>query len=583
LHCGNEPVINFISIIHLTFSYVLSFDTCKNEREMQHTPRSSKLFSCLLLLVMISCSKKVAIESINPVPEIVESQPIQRPNIIFIMSDDHAYQAVSAYSDRLIQTPNIDRLAKEGMLFTNACVTNSICAPSRAVILTGKHSHLNGKIDNMFPFDTTNITFPQILHDNGYQTAMFGKLHFGNNPKGFDQFKILPGQGTYYNPDFITKEEGRINVEGYTSDLITDMTLDWLKEDRKEDDPFLLMYLHKAPHREWLPAKRHYTEYINKTFPEPQTLFDDYEGRGSAAKESEMNLLTHMNWAGDSKIPPDVMDELGIPQTARWDKMAFAREVGRQTPEQRADWDKIYNPMIEEFKKNYPNMSEKEKMQWRYQRYMQDYLGSIAAVDEGVGQVLDYLDESGLAENTIVVYTSDQGFYLGEHGWFDKRFIYNESFKTPLLVRWPGVVRAGSKNTQMVQNLDFAQTFLEAAGVDSPEDMQGESLVPLLKEDTNNFRDAAYYHYYEYPSVHMVKRHYAIVTEDYKLAHFYYDVDEWELYDRKKDIHEMTNVYDDPAYANVVVKLKDELAALRVKYKDSEELDQYYIDIKKKD
>jgi arylsulfatase A-like enzyme len=507
-----------------------------------------------------------------------KSQKPTRPNILFIMSDDHAYQAISAYSDELIQTPNIDRVAREGMLFTNACVTNSICAPSRATILTGKHSHLNGKIDNRFPFDTTNVTFPQIMHDQGYQTAMFGKLHFGNNPKGFDQFKILPGQGTYYNPDFITKDSGRIRVEGYTTDLITDMTLDWLDQERKEDQPFLLMYLHKAPHREWLPPPRHYKDYIHKTFREPATLFDNYEGRGRAAKEAEMNLLTHMNWAGDSKIPPEVMDELGIPETAKWDKGAFEREVGRQTPEQRARWDSVYNPMIEEFKQNFPNMTEKEKMQWRYQRYMQDYLGCIAAVDDGVGRVLDYLEANGLAENTIVVYTSDQGFYLGEHGWFDKRFIYNESFKTPLMVRWPGVIKPGSVNTQMVQNLDFAQTFLAAAGIEAPGDMQGESLLPLFAGKGEDFRDAVYYHYYEYPSVHMVKRHYGIVTEDYKLAHFYYDVDEWELYDRKKDLQEMNNVYDDPAYAEVVAELKTKLAELRVKYQDSEELDQFYID-----
>jgi len=494
------------------------------------------------------------------------------------MSDDHAYQAISAYTDHLIQTPNIDRLAKEGMLFTNACVTNSICAPSRAVILSGKHSHLNGKIDNIFPFDTTQITFPQILQNNGYQTAMFGKLHFGNNPKGFDQFKILPGQGWYYNPDFITKHDGRINIEGYTSDIITDMTLDWLKEERNEEEPFLLMYLHKAPHREWLPPKRHYTEYINKTFPEPETLFDDYEGRGRAAKEAEMNLLTHMNWAGDSKIPPAVMEELGIPQTSNWDHGAYQRTVGRLTESQKADWDKIYKPMIEEFTKNYKTMSDTELMKWRYQRYMQDYLGSIAAVDDGVGDVLDYLDESGLAENTIVVYTSDQGFYLGEHGWFDKRFIYNESFKTPLLVRWPGVIEAGSVNTQMVQNLDFATTFLDAAGLEVPADMQGETLVPLFKGQNAGFRDAVYYHYYEYPSVHMVKRHYAIVTEEYKLVHFYYDVDEWELYDRKKDIHEMTNVYNDPAYSTIVSDLTKQLEELRVFYKDSPELDKAYIE-----
>jgi arylsulfatase A-like enzyme len=286
-----------------------------------------------------------------------------------------------------------------------------------------------------------------------------------------------------------------------------------------------------------------------------------------------------MNWAGDSKIRPEIMDELGIQETSNWDKEAYAREVGRQNAQQRAEWDEVYDPINEEFKKNYPNMSREDQMRWRYQRYMQDYLGSIAAVDEGVGKVLDYLDQNGLAENTIVMYTSDQGFYLGEHGWFDKRFIYNESFKTPLLVRWPGTIQAKSVNTQMVQNLDFAQTLLEAAGINAPQDMQGESLIPLFEGNTEGFRDAVYYHYYEYPSVHMVKRHYGIVTEDYKLVHFYYDVDEWELYDRKKDLQEMNNVYDDPAYAGVVKELKVQLDEMRKKYKDSPELDQKYIDM----
>ncbi len=524
------------------------------------------LVSLLLISLLVACDPQV------------EDTP-ERPNILFIMADDHAYQAISAYSDHLIKTPNIDRIAQEGIRFTNACVTNSICAPSRAVILTGKHSHINGKIDNYFPFDTTQITFPQILRNHGYQTAMFGKLHFGNNPKGFDQFMILPGQGKYYNPDFITKDSGTVHIEGYVTDIITDLTLDWLKNDRIEDKPFLLMYLHKAPHREWLPPKRHYTSFLQKTFPEPATLFDDYRGRGSAAKEAEMNILTYMNWAGDSKIPPQVMDELGIAETANWDKNAFIHEVGRQTPDQRADWDEAYNPMIEKFKKKYPNMTAHELMQWRYQRYMQDYLGCIAAVDDGVGRVLDYLDETGLKQNTIVVYTSDQGFYLGEHGWFDKRFIYNESFKTPLLIRWPNVITPHTTNTQMVQNLDFAQTFLEAAGITPPADMQGQSLMPLLKGQTQDFRDAVYYHYYEYPSVHMVKRHYAIVNEDYKLVHFYYDIDEWELYDRKKDTLELNNVYDDPAYANVIKDLKEKLTHLRKQYKDSPELDQKYIDM----
>jgi len=524
-----------------------------------------KLASLAFLVLLFSCQQEKA----------------KRPNILFIMSDDHAYQAISAYDSTLIQTPNIDRIANEGMLFTNACVTNSICAPSRAVILTGKHSHLNGKIDNNFPFDTTQMTFPQLLQDAGYQTAMFGKLHFGNNPKGFDEFQILPGQGRYYNPDFITKKEGKKTITGYVTDIITDLTLNWLQNEREQEKPFFMAYLHKAPHREWLPAERHYKDFTNRVFKEPETLFDDYAGRTRAAHEAEMNLLTHMNWAGDSKIYPAVMDELGIPETANWDKKAFEREVGAMNAEQRAAWDKVYGPMNEQFKKDYPKMSQRDKMKWRYQRYMQDYLGSIASVDEGVGRVLDYLEESGLAENTIVMYTSDQGFYLGEHGWFDKRFIYNESFKTPLLVKWPNVITPGTTNTQMVQNLDFAQTILAAAQVEAPADMQGENLIPLFKGKTDNFREAVYYHYYEYPAVHMVKRHYGIVTEDYKLIHFYDDVDEWELIDRKKDPKELKNVIEDPEYSEILDKLEHDLADLRIKYKDSEDLDQKYIQMYK--
>jgi arylsulfatase A-like enzyme len=502
-----------------------------------------------------------------------------RPNIIFIMADDHAYQAISAYSNRLIETPNIDRIAKMGMRFTNATVTNSICAPSRATILTGKHSHLNGKIDNDFPFDTTNVTFPQLFQDAGYQTAMFGKLHFGNAPKGFDQFKILPGQGSYYNPDFITKNEGTVRIEGYVTDIITDMTLDWLQEERNPEEPFLLFYLHKAPHREWLPAERHLEEFTQRTFPEPATLFDDYSGRGRAAKEAEMNLLKHMNWSGDSKIYPSVMRELGIPQTSAWDTMAFSREVGRLTPAQLANWTRSYDKVNAALKESFPSMGEKEKMQWRYQRYMQDYLGTIRAVDENVGRVLDYLEANNLMDNTLIVYTSDQGFYLGEHGWFDKRFVYDESFKTPLLVAWPGKIAPKSTSTTMVQNLDYAQTFLEAAGIPAPADMQGESLLPLLTGHPEAWtRDAVYYHYYEYPAVHMVKRHYAVVTEQYKLVHYYYDTDEWELIDRIKDPQELRNVYDDPTYAPAVAELHRKLEALRKQYGDNSEISQGYLD-----
>ncbi|MCW0483741.1 sulfatase [Prolixibacteraceae bacterium A06] len=506
-----------------------------------------------------------------------KEQQDRRPNIVFIMSDDHAYQAISAYSNRLIETPNIDRLAKEGMLFTNACVTNSICAPSRATILTGKHTHIHGKIDNNFPFDTTNVTFPQLLHRAGYQTAMFGKLHFGNNPKGFDEFMILPDQGDYYNPDFITNR-GDTAITGYVTDIITDLTLDWMKNRRKKEQPFLLMYLQKAPHREWIPAERHYREFTKKTFPEPETLFDNYEGRGTAAKTAEMNLLHHMTISADNKIYPEVAEELGIREASNWGKNVFLQKYKRLNEAQKEQYDEVYGPINEAFKKAYPALNDEDLMRWKYQRYMQDYLACIAAVDENVGRVLDYLDENGLRENTIVVYTSDQGFYLGEHGWFDKRFIYDESFKTPLLVRWPEKIEAGSTSDEMVQNLDFAQTFLEAAGLPQPADMQGESLVPLLEGKSEQWtRDAVYYHYYEYPGFHMVKRHYGIVTTEYKLAHFYYDVDEWELYDRKNDPFELNNVYSDPAYAAVVDKLKDQLAELRVKYKDSEELDQRFI------
>lgn len=502
----------------------------------------------------------------------------ERPNIIFIMSDDHAYQAISAYDNSLIETPNIDRIAKMGMLFTQASVTNSICAPSRATILTGKHSHINGKIDNHFPFDTTNVTFPQLFQEAGYQTAMFGKLHFGNNPKGFDQFKILPGQGAYFNPDFITKNEGDIQVEGYVTDIITDMTLDWLQHEREKEDPFLLFYLHKAPHREWLMAERHLEDFTNRTFPEPPTLFDDYQGRTFPAEEAEMNIFEHMAWAGDNKLFPETMDELGLEEIG-YDKSRFDYQVSRLTDSQRENFMKHYGKVNEEFKKAYPTMSDEDIMRWKYQRYMQDYLGTIQSVDENVGRVLDYLEENNLMENTIIVYTSDQGFYLGEHGWYDKRFVYDESFKTPLLVAWPGKIASGSQSDALVQNLDFAQTFLDAAGIEQPDDMQGESFMPLLTGEPEKWtRDAVYYHYYEYPAEHMVNRHYAIVTKEYKLIHYYFVEDSWELIDRVNDPMELKNVYDDPDYAAVREDLHRRLDELRIKYKDNSELDQQYID-----
>ena len=511
------------------------------------------------------------------------SESNAKPNILIIMADDHAYQAISAYGSKLIQTPNIDRLATEGMLFTDASVTNSICAPSRATILTGKFNHINGKIDNTMPFDTTQMTFPQLFQKNGYQTALFGKLHFGNNPKGVDEFMILPGQGQYINPDFITST-GDTTIHGYVTDIITDVTLNWFKTKRNPDKPFMMMYLHKAPHRPWWPSPEKFKEFTQKKFPEPETLFDDYKNRGTAAKTAEMNILYHMMYSHDSKIRPETLAGMGsvTPVVPEFEN-SFYSAYDRATAEQKALYDPTLDSINTYFKNNWAGMTDKEKMKWKYQRYMQDYLACISSVDDNVGKVLDYLEESGLAKNTIVIYTSDQGFFLGEHGWFDKRFMYNESFKTPLLIRWPGKIKAGTVENELVQNLDFAQTFLEAAGIQAPSDMQGESLMPLLMGRKENWkRDALYYHYYEYPDEHMVNRHYGVVTKEFKLIHFYYDVDEWELYDRVKDPNEMKNVYNENTYKETVVALKKKLEELRTKYKDSVELDRKFIDMYKR-
>ncbi|QTD37659.1 sulfatase [Polaribacter batillariae] len=527
----------------------------------------------ILILTFVSCK--------TPNKEKHQKKSTKRPNILFMMSDDHAYQAISAYSNKLIKTPNIDRIANEGILFTNACVTNSICAPSRATILTGKHSHINGKINNIMPFDSTQVTFPQLFQEAGYTTAMFGKLHFGNNPKGIDDFMILPGQGHYINPDFIS-QKGDTTITGYVTDIITDLTLNWLDKKRDKEKPFMLMYLHKAPHRAWWPSPEKFKEFSQRTFPEPATLFDDYNNRGLAAKTAKMNIRDQM-LSYDNKVFPEAIEEIGMTNNNARNKNYFKRaDFSRLNPKQKSMYKPILDSITQDFKMHWPTMSNQEKMSWQYQRYIQDYLACVSSVDDNVGRVLDYLDENGLAENTIVIYTSDQGFYLGEHGWFDKRFIYNESFKTPLLIRWPNQITAGTTNDEMVQNLDFAQTFLEAAQIKTPNDMQGESLMPLLKGNTLQWnRESVYYHYYEYPGGHSVKRHYGIVTKEYKLAHFYYDIDEWELYDRIKDPQEMTNVYNNPAYASIVAKLHKKLDKLRLKYKDSPKLDQKYIGIAK--
>ncbi len=502
-------------------------------------------------------------------------QKSDRPNILYIMSDDHGYQAISAYGHQgLNKTPNIDRIAKNGAIFTRAFVTNSLCAPSRAVMLTGKHSFLNGKVDNVQEFNWSQENFPRLLQKNGYQTALIGKIHLDGLPQGFDYSAVLPGQGSYYNPDFIVNGR-KERIHGYVTEVTTDLALDWLKN-RDQDKPFCLLYHQKAPHRDWLPAEKYYKQYTKKQFREPETLFDDYSGRGTAAKMAEMNILTKMDLSWDSKIYPEILSELGIKDI--WGLFKpFNGALGRMDEKQRASWDSVYRPINEDFKKKYPYMTPKELMHWKYERYMQDYLASVASVDDGVGQVLDYLNVNGLDKNTIVVYTSDQGFYMGEHGWFDKRFMYEESFRTPLLISYPKEIKPGTKIDAMVQNIDFAPTFLDYAGVQVPKDMQGLSFRKLVSGEKTELRDAIYYTYYEYPAEHMVKRHYGVRTDRYKLIHFYYDIDEWELYDLEKDPHEMKNVYGDPKYVEIQKMMHKRLKEIRKEYGDSDANDRRFL------
>ncbi len=478
---------------------------------------------------------------------VAADQATRRPNILFIFSDDHADQAIGAYGKWLAEhapTPNIDRIAERGMLFRNCLVTNSICGPSRAVIQTGKYSHLNGFVRNGNRFDGSQQTMPKLLQQAGYQTAVVGKWHLESDPTGYDYWHILPGQGLYYNPPMIEMGQ-RVKHEGYTTEIITDIALDWLKNKRDQDRPFLLMCQHKAPHRNWEPGPKQLSLYDEVTLPEPATLFDDYAGRGTAAHTQDMMIARTMTERDLKLVGPNNL-----------------------TPLQLERWNAAYDAQNQSFRE--ANLQGDALVRWKYQRYIKDYLRCIAAVDEGVGQLLTYLEESGLAENTIVIYSSDQGFYLGEHGWFDTRWIYEESLHTPLVVRWPGVVKPGTENTDLVSNLDFAETFLDIAGVPIPDDMQGKSLVPILKGETpSDWRDSFYYHYYEFPGAHSVQRHYGLRTDRYTLAYFY-EIDEWELYDNQKDPDQLKSVYDDPAYAPVVTELTAELKRLREMYQEHE-------------
>lgn len=443
-----------------------------------------------------------------------------RPNILYIMADDHAAHALSCYGSKINQTPNLDRLAAQGMRFENGFVTNALCGPSRACVLTGKYSHINGFPDNKpkTVFDGSQQTFIKLLHDTGYQTGIVGKWHLVSDPTGFDQWSVLVGQGRYFDPIFITNGK-RETVKGYVTDVITDKALDFLKN-RKKDQPFCLMYHHKAPHREWNPDEKHAKMYDDKDIPLPETFYDKYEHRGTAAHDQDMTIAKTLTKA-DVKIDP--------PAGLSGDKLT----------------------------------------EWKYQRFIKDYLRVIASVDDNVGRVLDYLDQNGLTQNTIVVYTSDNGFFLGDHGWFDKRFMYEQSLRVPLIVRYPAKVKAGSVSKAMTVNVDYAPTFLEYAGVKVPADIQGKSLKPVLEQNVTpeDWRTSIYYHYYEFPQPHHVHPHLGVRTDQYKLM-FFTDLNEWEMYDLKKDPNELRNVYLEPEYSDVREKMTAELVKARKQYKD---------------
>ena len=482
----------------------------------------------------------------------IDLDAADRPNIVFIFTDDHCEQALSAYDDSRIVTPNMDRIAKEGMRFDRCYVTNSICGPSRAVIQTGLYSHLNGFIRNGNVFDGNQQTFPKLLQKAGYQTAVVGKWHLGSTPQGYDYYDVLKGQGPYYNPPMITAGEDGEPVTrkhtGYTTEIITDKMLKWLTKERDPNKPFMVMFQHKAPHRNWMPAPKYLNWLDDVTVAEPDTLWDDYDGRTRSASRQTMTVKEHLN-PRDLKLTGH----------------------GTMNAEQIARWDAAYGPKNEAFVAARDSMTEEEIVRWKYQRYVKDYLRCVKSVDDGIGSVLDYLDESGLADNTVVIYSSDQGWYLGEHGWFDKRWMYEESLKTPLLVRWPKVIPAGTINEDIVSNLDFAETFLDIAGVDVPENMQGRSLVDLFKGQTpDDWRTTFYYHYYENPGAHNVARHYGVTDGRHKLIHLYAlegeTIDDWELFDLSSDPNELTSVYDDPAYAQVRGRLERELERLRTSY-----------------
>jgi len=507
----------------------------------------------LLTLLIISCDQ----------PDTKEGSE-KRPNILFIMTDDHAKNAMSIYNDKLIKTPNLDRIGKEGVVFNRSYVTNSICGPSRAVFLTGKYSHINGFRHNYDEFDSAKMTYPKILRANGYFTSVIGKWHLKSVPAGFDYWNVLIDQGDYYNPTLVNMGD-TINHTGYSTTVITDLAIDALENKIPDGQPFCLMVQHKAPHRNWMPDTTHLA-LGEKEYPLPANFYDSYENRQAAAEQDQS--IDRMFMSGDMKLDPERVVETGTgggPEghdAARNWKGTYARF----TDEQRSRWEEYYDPISDAFFE--ANMTGKELVEWKFQRYINDYLKCIMSVDDNVGRLLNYLEEKGELDNTLIVYTSDQGFYLGEHGWYDKRFMYEESFGMPMVMRYPKLIKAGSVNNDLVMNLDFAPTVMELLGIENDEPWQGQSLLPLMKgEEVTGWRkDGIYYHYYEYPfGWHKVKRHYGVRTDRYKLIHFYNDIDKWELYDLENDPEEMNNIYDD-ASPELIVGLKTQLDNLQKKY-----------------
>jgi arylsulfatase A-like enzyme len=479
------------------------------------------------------------------------------------MADDHAYQAISCYDKKLINTPNIDKLANDGVKFVNSFVANSISAPSRACMLTGKHSHMNGHLDNRTKFDGSQQTFPKLLRNAGYQTAMIGKWHLKSTPTGFDYWEVLPGQGDYYNPDFIQMNGKKKRFEGYVTDITMDKSINWIDQ-RDKTKPFCMLIHQKAPHRNWMPNTKDLELFKGQKFELPETFFDQYENR-QAAKEQKLSIRDDMTFVWDLKmLSKDSKPKTGL------DKHYRKGAYGRMSAEQKKLWDKHYEPIIKEF--NESKLTGKELHKWKFQRYMEDYLKCVKSVDDNVGKLIKYLKKNDLYENTLIVYTSDQGFFLGEHGWFDKRFMYEETFKTPLVMKLPNSMKRRGVVNELVQNIDYAPSFLELAGVKIPKDIQGESLLSLLKSEKVDWREDLYYHYYEFPNVHAVKKHYGIRTARYKLIHFYDDIDTWELYDLEKDKHEMNNIYNNPENKGLIKDLKLRLKKLEEKYQVNNEV-----------